>query len=91
MIAHVTVDRPDQAPIQERALIRVLDFSCAGESAGLERRLRRVSGIHSVTVNPLTEAVYVTFNPTLTNLNELEFVITAAGYRVENHGSSRKR
>ena len=72
----------DPAPAQQRALIRVLDFSCAGESAGLERRLRRVSGVRSVTVNPVTETAYVTFDPRRTNSEELEFVVAAAGYRV---------
>ena len=66
---------------EERALIRVLDFSCAGESAGLERRLRRVPGVHRVMVNPLTETAYVTFDPNRTNVGELEFVVAAAGYR----------
>ncbi|MCC7024187.1 MAG: heavy-metal-associated domain-containing protein [Thermomicrobiales bacterium] len=73
----------EHVPVQQRALIRILDFSCAGESAGLERRLRRVAGVSSVTVNPLTETAYVTFDPGRTNVAELEFVATAAGYRVQ--------
>ena len=68
-------------PVQERALIRELDFSCAGASAGLERRLRRVPGVSGVTVNPVNEIAYATFDPNRTNLAELEFVITAAGFR----------
>ncbi len=71
----------DMVSPQEHVLIRELDFSCAGESAGLERRLRRVAGVTSVTVNPLTEAAYVTYDPARTNLAELEFVVRAAGYR----------
>jgi copper chaperone CopZ len=82
MMPVVTRHSFDQAPSQERALIRVLDFSCAGESAGLERRLHRVAGVRHVTVNPLTETAYVTFDPRRTNLTELEFVVTAARYRV---------
>jgi copper chaperone CopZ len=70
------------APNQERVLIRVLDFSCAGESAGLERRLQRVAGVRSVAVNPVNETAYVTFDPTRTNVDELEFVVAAAGFRV---------
>ena len=79
----VVSHRDTDAPSQERALIRVLDFSCAGESAGLERRLGRVPGVSCVTVNPLNEIAYVTFDPTRTNMAELEFVVNAAGYRVE--------
>ena len=83
MLSVVTHRSPDQALSQERALIRVLDFSCAGEAAGLERRLRRVAGVRHVTVNPLNETASVTFDPVRTNLAELEFVVRAAGYRAE--------
>ena len=71
-----------RSPVRERAIIRELDFSCAGESAGLERRLRRVPGVCNVTVNPVNEIAYVTFDPNRTNLAELEFVVSAAGFRV---------
>lgn len=83
MMSVVTTHSPNYATTQERVLFRVLDFSCAGESAGLERRLHRVAGVRDVTVNPLTETAYVTLDPRRTNLAELEFVVTAAGYRVE--------
>jgi copper chaperone CopZ len=79
VVARQSLARP---PIQERALIRELDFSCAGESAGLERRLRRVPGVSNVAVNPVNEIAYVTFDPNRTNLAELEFVVSAAGFRV---------
>lgn len=68
---------------QTRTLIRVLDFSCAGGHAGLEWRLRRVPGVGSVTFTPRGETVRVTFDPVHTNPAELEFVVAAAGYRVE--------
>ena len=83
MMPVATQQAPRYAPRQERALFRVYDFSCAGEAAGLERRLRRVAGVTDVTVNALNETAYVTFDPARTNLAELEFVVTAAGYRVE--------
>ena len=83
MMHVVTHQSHDRALSQERTLIRVLDFSCAGEGAGLERRLRRVAGVRQVNVNPLTETVYLTFDPAQTNPAELEFVVRAAGYRIE--------
>ena len=83
MLSVVPRRSSDQVISQERALIRVLDFSCAGEAAGLERRLRRVAGVRQVTVNPLNETAYVTFDPIRTNVAELEFVVRAAGYRTE--------
>lgn len=82
MMPNVVRQSRVRPPIQERALIRELDFSCAGASAGLERRLRRVPGVSGVAVNPLTEVAYVTFDPDRTNLAELEFVVSAAGFRV---------
>ena len=83
MMSVVTPHNPNYPTTQERALFRVLDFSCAGEAAGLERRLHRVAGVRNVTVNPLNETAYVTFDPARTNVAELEFVVSAAGYRVE--------
>ena len=81
MMSNVALRSLDRPPLQERAIIRELDFSCAGESAGLERRLRRVPGVRHVAVNPLNEIAYVTFDPNRTNQAELEFVVTAAGFR----------
>lgn len=82
MIQVLASHTSDKTSPQEHVLIRDLDFSCAGEGAGLERRLRRIVGVTSVTVNPLTETAYVTFDPGRTNLAELEFVVRAAGYRL---------
>jgi copper chaperone CopZ len=68
---------------QTRTLVRVLDFSCAGGRSGLEWRLRRVPGVGSVTFTPRDDSVRITFDPVHTNPAELEFVVAAAGYRVQ--------
>lgn len=83
MMSVATTHNATDPTTQERVLFRVLDFSCAGEAAGLERRLHRVAGVRHVTVNPLNETAYVSFDPVRTNVAELEFVASAAGYRVE--------
>ena len=60
--------------------IGVSGLACAGEAAGLERRLRTVSGVEAVTVNPLTEQVYVTYDPEGFDPAAFVVAIEAAGY-----------
>jgi Cu+-exporting ATPase len=67
----------------ERARFRVLGLSCAGEAAGLEHRLRRVAGLESVTINPLTETAYVVFDPSRVNLDVVKSEVARSGYRVQ--------
>lgn len=61
--------------------VGISGLTCAGEAASLERRLRRVGGVETVTVNPLTEQAYVAFVPDefqpLTLISEIE----RAGYQ----------
>src|SRR5680860_739329 len=41
----------------------VTGMTCAGEAAGLERRLHQRPGILKATVNPITECAYITYDP----------------------------
>lgn len=55
-------------------------ITCAGEAAGLERRLRQRKGILKATVNPVTECAYITYDPTRIDTRMLVAAINAAGY-----------
>jgi uncharacterized protein (AIM24 family) len=68
---------------QSRTSVRVLDYSCPGGYPGLEWRLRRVPGVGRVALTSRGDAVRVTFDPSRTNLAELEFVVAAEGYRIQ--------
>lgn len=71
------------AASQTRTVVRFLDFSCAGGSSGLAWRLWRVPGVGDIAFTPRDDAVTVTYDPARTNLAELEFVVAAAGYRLQ--------
>jgi cation transport ATPase len=60
----------------------IVGLSCAGEAAGLERRLRQIEGVRAVTVNPLTEMAYVSFAPEWCEVAMVVAEIERAGYRV---------
>lgn len=58
----------------------ITGLTCAGEAAGLERHLRQRAGVLKVSVNPVTECAYVTYDPTRVDLEALIGVINASGY-----------
>jgi len=60
----------------------ITGVTCAGEAAGLERRLRTCVGVLKAVVNPVTECAYITYDPSLVDLPTLVSAIEAAGYGV---------
>jgi copper chaperone CopZ len=58
----------------------IIGLTCAGEAIGLERHLRERTGVLKVTVNPVTECAYVTYDPDRVDPRSLVGVINAAGY-----------
>jgi P-type Cu+ transporter len=67
---------------REQVRIDISGLSCAAAAAGLERHLRRTPGLHRVSVNPMTETVYATFDPNRLSLAALEAEVERAGYGV---------
>ena len=66
---------------RERGQFAVIGLSCPADAAGLERRLRQVDGVEEVTVNPLTELAYLTYDPGQVDPAALIAEIQRAGYR----------
>lgn len=66
----------------DHTLIVVGGLSCGSDATKLERKLVAMDGIDRVTVNPLTETAYVTFDPYRLSLAEIKQTIRDVGYRV---------
>ena len=62
----------------EYARVAVVGLPCAGEVSRLERDLSSVDGIVRVTVNPVTEEAYLTFDPNRLSLAEVETAVADA-------------
>ena len=68
----------DEGPF--RVQLPVYGLSCASDAIGLERRLHKVIGVLEVTVNPITELAYFTYDPTQIGRASLTIEIERAGY-----------
>ena len=66
-----------------RSLFDLNGLTCASDAASLERHLGHVPGIIQVTVNPLTEIAYVTFNPSLATTPMILRHIEDAGFHAD--------
>lgn len=66
------------APALEHARVGVVGLPCAGDAHRLERRLAKIDGIGRVTVNPVTEVAYLTFDPNRLSLADVESAVAAA-------------
>jgi copper chaperone CopZ len=67
---------------REHLQVRVTGLTCAGESAGLAHTLNQYAGVIEVIVNPLTERAYVTYDPLIVDVADVEAMIRSAGYGV---------
>jgi hypothetical protein len=72
----------DRASYVSRQL-GVTSLTCAGERAGLKRRLMGKPDVVEVIANSVTERAYLGYDPAVTTLSALIDVIEAPGYGVE--------
>lgn len=66
------------AILLEYARVAVVGLPCAGEASRLERRLAKIDGLVRVTVNPVTEEAYLTFDPNRLSLADVESAVANA-------------
>ena len=64
-----------------RTQLPVHGLMCVADAVRLEHELTGVCGVHKVTVNPVTEAAYITFDPLLIGRGDLMAAIVRAGFR----------
>lgn len=65
-------------PPLEYARVAVVGLPCAAEASRLERRLTKINGIVRVTVNPVTEEAYLTFDPSHLSLADVKSIVANA-------------
>ena len=58
-------------PQLEQGQFPIIGSFCAGDAARLERRIGRIAGVHQVVVNPVTELVYISYDPELADAETL--------------------
>ncbi len=57
-------------------------MTCASCVARVEKVLQRVDGVDSVVVNLASERVTMSFDQSVTNLNQLALAVEDAGYKL---------
>jgi len=67
---------------EERLSLKTDGMSCAACSAAIEKALRKVNGVSEVNANFSNNVVSLTYDPGLTNKEEIARAITKAGYFV---------
>jgi YHS domain-containing protein/copper chaperone CopZ len=60
------------------ARVGIVGLPCAGEAHQMERRLAKIDGIVHVTVNPVTEEAYLTFDSNRLSLADVKAAVADA-------------
>ena len=67
--------------IDEKAVIKIGGMACAMCVSALETALKKLDGVVEARVNLAAEKAYVTFNPRMVGLAEMNKAVTDAGYQ----------
>jgi len=67
--------------INEKAALKIGGMTCATCVKTIEKSLKRLDGISSVTVNLGAEKAYITFNPKIATIADMKKAIEEAGYQ----------
>lgn len=65
---------------EKEITIPINGMSCASCSQAVERAIKKLSGVKSVSVNLATEKAFVVYKPEITRLSEIKQAIRKAGY-----------
>ncbi|MHB8070749.1 MAG: heavy metal translocating P-type ATPase [Candidatus Cryosericum sp.] len=68
------------SPALKTVVIPVRGMTCASCVAAIERAVRKLAGVASVSVNLTTEKATIAYDPSVVRLSALKNAITAAGY-----------
>ncbi|MFH0966960.1 MAG: heavy metal translocating P-type ATPase [Methanobacteriota archaeon] len=75
------VEKSGYGVVNEQVTIRIGGMTCAICVQTIENALRDLSGVIAVSVNLGTERAYITYNPSLTTLQQMRDAIVSAGYQ----------
>jgi Cu+-exporting ATPase len=79
------------APPVERARLEIEGMTCASCAARVEKKLSRVEGVESCSVNFATEEAAVAYDPARVAVPELIHAVEAAGYGAHAHGAGAEQ
>ncbi|MDM7935047.1 MAG: heavy metal translocating P-type ATPase [Methanothrix sp.] len=68
--------------VDERAVIRIGGMVCAMCANALEAAIKRIDGVVEVHVNLAAEKAYVTYNPRMTDIEEIRRAVEDTGYQL---------
>lgn len=68
----------------KRAGIKVSGMHCASCVSVIERGLKKLAGVKTVSANPVSGVVYITYDPEAVGKNEIEKTIISMGYGVSD-------
>ena len=85
MAMQPTIGQPAKT---QRITMPISGIICGGGGAlAVERSLQRVPGVTRVYVNPLTEMAYIEFDPSRTQLQELDQAVERVGLQAGEKAS----
>ncbi len=67
-------------PTTVRGLFHLDGLTCASDAVRVERGMAGLTGIVAVTVNPITEVAFITFDPHRANSQRVHAYLDATGY-----------
>ena len=79
------------AAAPERIRLDLEGMTCASCATRIEKRLTRLDGVDSCSVNYATEEAAVTYDPGRVDVDDLVTAVSAAGYGAHVHGDSVRR
>ena len=78
------------APHAERARLEIEGMTCASCAARVEKKLSRVEGVGSCSVNFATEEAAVEYDPSRVAVPDLIHAVEAAGYGAHEHAAGHE-
>jgi len=81
------------APTSEEshAVLALEGMTCASCAMRIEKGLKKVPGVKDASVNFATEQASITYDPTLTNLDQMVQKVDAVGYKAIPQGASQPK
>jgi P-type Cu+ transporter len=75
------VENPQSSALLETREMTIAGMGCDNCVRKLERAFRATAGVKEASVDGIAGRAKVTFDPTVTNLPELQEVVAKSGYR----------
>jgi Cu+-exporting ATPase len=82
-------EKKDNNNVQE-ATLRLEGVGCACETKIIEKRVKSLKGVKSYDINPISNRVKVTYDPSLVSLDDIKKSISKAGMTASVVGNKKE-